>query len=94
MTQNNQPLIELIPELDACVETQAKRLFSQLSSRLLKEGESEELEAKLELLRLFLESADFPKLRSESEPHLVDGRKVKFTLRMEDGKAEYEIKIS
>ena len=87
-------MIELEPELDACVEAQAKRLHNQISSRLLKEGENEELEAKLELLRLFLESADFPELRRQSEPHLVDGKRVKFTLRLEEGKAEYEMKIS
>jgi len=93
VTENKQPTIELYPELDACVETQAKRLFSRLSSQLLKEGENEKLLAKLELLRLFLEGADFPDLRSQSEPHLVNGKKVIFTLRLVDGKAEYEMKI-
>ncbi len=86
--------IELIPELEACVETQAKRLYNQVLSQLLKEDENKELTEKLELIKLFLESADFNKLRSESEPHLVAGKKVKFILRLEKDKPRYEMKIS
>ncbi len=93
-TGENPIRIELTPELDACVETQAKRLYNQFLSQLLKEGENEELAVKLELLKGFLESADFNKLRSESEPHLVAGRKVRFILHPEKGKPEYEMKIS
>ena len=94
MTQNKQTHIELIPTLDACVETQAKRQFNQITSQLLKKGENKELEGKLELLKLFLESADFNKLRSESEPHLVAGKKVKFILHLKEGKPEYEMQVT
>ena len=86
--------IELEPELDACVETQAKRQYNRVLSELLKKGEDKVLVVKLETLKLFLESADFNKLRSESEPHLVAGRKVKFIVRLEDGKPQYEMKIT
>ena len=86
--------IELEPELDACVETQAKRLYNQTLSKLLKVGKNKELEGKLELLKLFLESADFSKLRSESEPHLVEGKKVIFILHLKEGKPEYEMKVT
>ena len=59
--------IELYPELDACVETQAKRQYDEIMRELLQKGEAEgELAERLELLRLFLESADFSKLRAES----------------------------
>ena len=75
------------------METQAKRRYNQIASELLKKGEEGELAEKLEILRLFLESADFNKLRSESEKHLVEGRKVKFILHLEEGKPEYEMKI-
>jgi len=83
-----------VPELEACVETQAKREYNQTLSELLKKGESKDLEEKLELLRLFLESADFNKLRSESEKHLVAGKRVKFILHLEEGKLKYEMKIA
>ena len=73
---NKTTYIELEPELDACVETQAKRRYNQIVSELLNKGEEKELAEKLEILRLFLESADFNKLRSESERHLLEGRKV------------------
>ena len=86
--------IELVPELEACVETQAKRQYNQVLSELLKKGEEPELAEKLELLRLFLEAADFNRLRSESEKHLVAGKKVKFILHLEKGRPEYEMKIA
>ena len=73
---------------------QAKRQYNQTLSELLKKGEDKVLAVKLETLKLFLESADFNKLRSESEPHLVAGRKVKFILRLENGKLQYEMKIT
>ena len=86
--------VELEPELDACVETQAKREYNQTASQLLKKGENKELAEKLELLKLFLESADFNRLRSESEKHLVAGKKVTFILHLEEGKLKYEMKIA
>ena len=75
------------------METQAKRQYNQVLSELLEKGEQAELAQKLEMLRLFLETADFSKLRNESEKHLVEGRKVKFILYLEEGKPEYEMKI-
>ena len=85
--------IELEPELDACVETKAKRQYNQLLSELLKQGEEGELVEKLEMLKLFLESTDFNKLRGESEKHLLERRTVKFILYLEEGKPKYELKI-
>jgi len=75
------------------VETKAKRQYEHILSALLKKGEQAELAKKLEMLRLFLETADFSKLRNESEKHLVEGRKVKFILHLEEGKPKYEMKI-
>ena len=62
-------------------------------SELLKESEERELAEKLEVLKLFLESADFNKLRSESEKHLVQGKRVKFILYLEEGKPKHEMKV-
>lgn len=49
-----------------------------------------ELEEKIELLKAFLESADFKRLRSDSERHLVQGKQVKFVIRRQEGKPSYE----
>ena len=76
------------------METQAKRQYNQIARQLLQKGEDKELVEKLEVLRLFLESADFNKLRRESEKHLVEGRKVKFTVRREAGQPRYEMKVT
>jgi len=75
------------------VETQAKRRYNQIASELLDKGDEGELAEKLEILRLFLESADFNKLRSESEKHLAKGKKVKFILHLEKGKSEHEMRV-
>ena len=75
------------------METKAKRQYNQVMSELLKKGEKGKLAERLETLRLFLESADFNKLRSESEKHLIKGRKVKFIIHLEEGKPKYEMKV-
>ena len=76
------------------METKAKRQYNQMAGELLDKGEGGELAQRLEILRLFLESADFNRLRSESEKHLVEGKKVKFIVYLEEGKPEHEMKIT
>lgn len=88
----NQDRLNLLPTLDACVETQAKRLHNQTASSLLKTPDDTALQEQLETLRLFLEQADFKKLRAESEPLLVEGKKVTFTVWREGSKAQWEMK--
>jgi hypothetical protein len=57
--------IELKPNLSSCIETLSKREYEQTLNLLLKKGSvDEELGERLEVLRLFLESADFGHLRS------------------------------
>ena len=75
------------------MKTKAKKYYNQILSELLNKGEEGELAEKLELLRLFLESADFNRLRSESEKHLLEGRKVKFILHLEEGKPRYQMEV-
>ncbi|UCH43702.1 MAG: hypothetical protein JSW16_03970 [Dehalococcoidales bacterium] len=86
--------IELRPELDACVQTQAKREYNKTFSELINKAENEELAEKIELLRLFLESADFKKLRGKSEKHLQEGKEVIFRLYLADGEPEYEMIVT
>ncbi len=73
--------IELFPTLEHCIETTAKMEFNQLTGRYLDLGkEDAEIEAKLELLRDFLETADFRNLRQESNFYLIVGETVKFII--------------
>jgi hypothetical protein len=86
--------IELIPDLEHCIETVAKREYEVVLKQLLtRKRRNKTLEEKLEILRLFLETADFTKLRAESEKYLVEGKAVRFSVFMENGKPGYEMDI-
>ena len=87
--------IKLEPTPSACIETVAKKEYERVLSRLLKAREEDpQLAEELELLRLFLESADFGELRSRSDEFLLAGRRVEFRLRSKGGTTGYEIEIS
>ncbi len=86
--------IRLEPSLADCIETIAKREYERVLGILLKEDrEDRQLEEELELLRVFLESADFGQLRSLSEDLLLDGRRVEFIVRSTDKPPGYEIEV-
>jgi hypothetical protein len=86
--------IELVPTLEHCIETTAKREFARVSGEYLERGgRDRDLEERAELLRMFLESADFRELRSESERHLVEGRKVTFVLHRGEGELRWEMEV-
>ncbi len=72
--------IELAPDLEHCVQTRARQEHAAAMSRILAGDESGDLQQRLELLKAFLEEADFNRLRRESEEHLLQGRRVKFVL--------------
>ena len=87
--------IELEPDLSSCVQTLAKREYDRLTRELLmSDAEDTELQERLETLRIFLESTDFGALRSRYEPYLVEGRRVRFTLRQAADKTEYRMEVS
>jgi hypothetical protein len=87
--------IKLEPSLSHCIETVAKREYERALKLLLSEEQEDmQLEQKLELLRLFLESADFSQLRSRCHKFLVEGKRVTFTLSSTNGAPEYDIEIS
>jgi len=86
--------VELIPDLTHCIETVAKREHAAVLKQLLRPGQgNKELEEKLEILRLFLERADFKRLRAESEKRLMEGRKVKFVVYL-DNDVKYEVQVT
>ncbi len=90
--------VDLFPDLSHCVETQAKREHGETMKKLLAAGQdlkdSEGLERKLELLQKFLEQTDFTYLRRQSEKHLMEGKQVKFTVYLEDGEPQYEMRVT
>ena len=80
------------PTLSQCVETLAKREYREsLQGYMASTENSKALAEKIELLRLFLETADFSKLRAESEKWLSEGRGVKFILSSENGKPKTKL---
>ncbi|MFC1937238.1 hypothetical protein ACFLWY_01610 [Chloroflexota bacterium] len=94
MAEAEKVCIEIEPELFACIEVKTKRRYQRLLSQVLSKGESGELGTKLEILGLFIESADFGRLRGEYEKHLVAGKRVKFSLYLDRGQAAYDIQIT
>jgi hypothetical protein len=85
--------IELIPTLELCIEGTARQEYRKSADEYIQHGQKDrKLEEKIELLRMFLETMDFRKLRAESERHLIEGKKVTFTLTSEKGKPKYEMK--
>jgi hypothetical protein len=87
--------IELFPSLSHCIETAARKEFWDTVNEYMQgKQEDKELEAKIELLKAFLESMDFKKLRSQSERHLLEGKMVKFVICWKEGKLSYEMAIT
>ena len=86
--------VELIPDLSHCIETVAKREHTAVWKQLLTPGQrNKALEEKSEIIRLFLETANFKKLRAKSEKRLMEGRKVKFVVYMDNG-VKYEMQVA
>jgi len=86
--------VELFPSLSHCIETAAKEEFWNSVNQYMESGrEDKKLEEKIELLKAFLESMDFKKLRSQSERYLAEGKKVKFVIYWKEGKPSYEMAV-
>jgi hypothetical protein len=87
--------IELVPDLEHCIETVARKKHAELTHILLKSKEGDtETEEKLETLRSFLETADFKRLRSESEIHLAKGKKVRCIIYLDDDIPKCEMHVT
>ena len=86
--------IELVPDINRCIEMVAKREYAQIVGQLLASGEhNPKLFEIVRLLMDFLEIADFKKLRVESEKHLVEGKNVKFVVYTESGVSKCDLQI-
>jgi hypothetical protein len=87
--------IEIFPSLSHCIENKAREEFWNSVNQYMEGGQKDKkLAERIELLKAFLESADFKKLRSRSEKYLVEGRKVKFIIRWKEGKPGYEMVVT
>jgi hypothetical protein len=87
--------IKLEPSLSSCIETVAKKEYERTLRLLLKaDQEDEQLAEELELLRLFLESADLGQLRSRCDDFLLADRQVECRLTSITGAPGYEIEIN
>lgn len=86
--------IEFRPGLDECIETLAKREYEEsLRACLASPENSDELQEKIKLLRLFLESADFSQLRAEYERWLSEGKAIKVILSLVDERPEVRLML-
>jgi hypothetical protein len=86
--------IELAPTLSRCIETVAKREYWRSVDDYLKAKTVDKgLEERIELLKSFLETADFTALRSQSEQYIIEGKKVTFTVFVKDGKPCHRMSI-
>ena len=86
--------IELFPSLSHCIETTTREEFwNSVNQYMEGRQEDKKLERRIELLKAFLESMDFKKLRSQSEKHLIKGKKVKFVICWKEGKPSYEMVV-
>ena len=87
--------IELVPDLEHCIETVTKKRHAALTGILLKSKKEEpETEEQLLTLELFLQEADFPKLRSESERYLAAGKSVRFLVYLDKGIPQWEMQVT
>ena len=86
--------IELFPSLNHCIETTAREAFWNSVNQYMESGhEDKELEGRIELLKAFLESMDFKKLRSQSERHLIEGQKIKFVICRKEGRLDCQMMV-
>jgi len=75
-----------VPTLDECVETLARRRMNKTLQSLMETALADrEAEEEFALLKRFIESADFRRLRAESEPELLQGHRVAFNVGMDSG---------
>jgi hypothetical protein len=86
--------VELKPNLSSCIETVSKKEYERTLNLLLKEKSVDErLGERLEVLKLFLESADFGHLRSQYEAYLTEGKEVTFLIYPEGERVNYKLII-
>jgi hypothetical protein len=88
------PTLELYPTVEQCIEATAKIEFIRLATHCFNGGTVDtEVEAQIEILRDFLETADFRTLREESAFWLIVGERVRFTLTDDGENLSYRMEV-
>jgi hypothetical protein len=86
-------VIEIEPELSACIETKAKNEYHRTLRELLKKDKDDKLKERLETLRFFLKGTDFKGLREKYEGYLTQGKRVRFRIYLDAGIPGYEMEV-
>ena len=72
-----RPCVMLRADGEHCLETAARKEYERLVLSILREEEGEEAGERLDLLREFLEKADFRSLRASSEARIKEKGEAK-----------------
>lgn len=84
--------VALVPDADHCIETVARNEYRRCVDACLRLDHLDpELEVRLEILRRFLEQADFRRLRRGSEPRIAAGRPARFLISLDGERARWRI---
>jgi hypothetical protein len=77
-----------------CIKCLAEQKLDTCLRELLRSEEDDpEQYQRYEALLAFLQSPESEELRKESEQYLAEGKQVTVSIRFEDGKPKYELKI-
>lgn len=84
--------MKLVPDTTHCIETVARNEYEKLVRGVLRKGSVDpQIFAGMELLRTFLENADFRALRKQSDEYLLAGKRIAFIVEGKAGGFSYEI---
>lgn len=87
--------IELVPTLEHCIESTARKVYNGLVSRCLSGSPvPSDMDETITLLSSFLTTTDFKRLRRESELYLLQGKKVTFTVFNAGDEIKYMMKVT
>ena len=77
-----------------CLKCLAEQEYGDCLRGLLRGEEGKKaLEERFEALTSLLKSPELARLRDESEKYLADGKEVKLTIHVTEGRPRYEIKV-
>jgi hypothetical protein len=78
-----------------CIKCLAEeKLFYCMRSLFKDEKDSLKLQQKYQILLSFLESPELQKLCDETERYLSEGKEVRVRITLENGRSQYELKLT
>ena len=92
LSETDMVRLTLVPDTSHCIETVARMEYRQLMHTFLQDGTADAYSAeKMELLRDFLETADFKALRKQSDEYLLEGNNISFIIYRDKGALKWEM---